>query len=307
MITPVLYSKHLLMLTLVCLGLAACSSDPAPYNNGPSSLLVLGDASADHFSREGRGYRLGYGAFAGGLTDGGFDVTDEASAALDDFTLRDDMSRAALMDMARSMGARSDAVVLYSPSYSVSSNRIQVSLIAEALTASGGRQLASVSGGLDQRMPSGCRYPCQQDIAADLIAKLSRQLAAELVVKLGGPISYRNPKAPQSGDVRLGASSTYNVVLNGFNASEQALLQRHLDRLKGKQRSRVIYSDNRRTEIQYQTRAIAGSVVQQLDAFAESIGVNARVQFSGGDIKVDKVSPRIKRKSDRTLDDSANW
>jgi hypothetical protein len=298
-------TTKLLFCALLVMGLSACATSTS--YDGPTSLLLLGDTSGDGVDRGSKEYRRGYGAFAGVMADGGFDVMDEAAAALDDFTLNEATSRADLLDIARSMRTSADAVVMYSPSVTVVGDRIRVTVLAEAMSINGGRIIASADASETKRLPGGCNRYCQSELSGDGLAQMSRQVASELVTKLGGPIKYTNPKAPNARDVRVGASTSYKVVLNGFDASESSKLQDHLGRIKGNQSSRVVYSDNRRTEIQYQTRTMAGSIVQQLDAYAESMGINARVRFAGGEILVDKVSKRIKRDSDRTLDDSGSW
>lgn len=298
-------ATKLLLSALLVLGLSACTT-PTSYN-GPTSFLLLGDTSGDGVERGSKEYRRGYGAFAGVMGDGGFDVMDESAAALDDFTLSAATSRADLLDIARSTRTSADALVIYTPSVTVIGDRVRVTVFAEAMSINGGRIIASADASETKRLPGGCNRYCQSEMSGDGLAQMSRRVASELVTALGGPIQYTNPKAPNVSDVRLGSSTSYKVVLNGFDSAESSKLQDHLSRIKGNQSSRVVYSDNRRTEIQYQTRTMAGSIVQQLDAYAESMGINVRVRFAGGEILLDKVSKRIKRDSDRTLDDSGGW
>ncbi len=272
------------------------TSCAAPGPGQPLNVLVLGQSEAG-----GSVTRRVSRSMASAISDSGHKVYDETLATLDDFAPGGRLSRAELLDVARSVSPPIDVAVVYTLTSSMrdraSSREVRISIEAAAIDVSGGRTHGSSSSSDSFRVAPNCQDICLRESIGDAAVKLAASVGGAMATKLGPP-----GRAPNKEAAPGGLDTAFEIKLDGFATREARDIEDSLTQLKGYRDHRIQFSNNRRLDLWYETKTSASKINKALDNIFDALGVRANVQFSGNTFKVTRVTPRPKESVTETKD-----
>ena len=286
--------RTLLAMVVVALVITSCASSGP---GRPLNVIVLGQSEDG-----GSITRRVSSRIASAISDTGHNVYDETLATIDDFELGGHLSRADLLDVARSVSPRMDVAVVYTLTSSTrdraSSKEIRISIEASAVDLSSGRTRGSSSNSERFRVSPNCTGSCLREKIGDEMVKLAVSMGDAIAVRLGSP-----GKDPKKGTSPSGLETTFEIKLDGFATWEARDIEDTLTELKGYQDHRIQFSSNRRLEISYETKTSASKISRALDDIFNELGIRANVQFSGSTLKVTKITLR----QEESVTESKDW
>lgn len=236
------------------------------------------------------------------ISDSGHNVYDETLATLDDFEMGGRLSRADLLDVARSVSPRMDVAVIYTLTSSLSdrasSSEVKISIDATAIDVASGRTRGASSSSDSFRVSPGCQGNCLRERIGDEAVKLAASVGGAIATRLGSPGQAAKKKTSPGG-----LETAFEIKLDGFANWEAKDIEDALTQLAGYQNHRIQFSSNRRLEIWYETKTSASKINRALDNTFETLGVRATVQFSGNSFNVTKTTLRSKG----SITESKDW
>ncbi len=309
----------LLSLLLLVLTIVGCSSQTTHdrYQTAQDiNVLVMGDdADTDTIARSSSVFNRVLNGLNDELGDYGYQVYDESAVTSDHFTQgRSRRSNAELLDIAQSIQRPPmDVVAIFSIYADVRNkgytNKVAVRIEGRLVGVQSGRQLGQfeVDGPLVSVSPN-CSSACMREAVGDHASQLSSDLGAVLAEKLG---QYLDDSSGQQGNTAYshsnnqnGYTSAYDVVLDGFSASEVQTIESHLEGMEGYVEHRFSYNSHRRAELWYKTTLKSATLNREVRNVLDTLDLHSRVQFSGNQLTIQKIGLRGKVKAE---DSSYQW
>jgi hypothetical protein len=285
--------RTLLGIIVVALVITSCTSSGP---GRPLNVIVLGQSNDESSITRRVSRRI-----AGAISDTGHNVYDETLATMDDFELEGRLSRADLLDIARSVSPSMDVAVVYrltSSTTNASFREVRISIEAFAVELSSGRTRGSKSNSERFRVSPYCTDSCLREKIGDEMVKLAVSAGGAMATRIGS-----SGKSTKKGPPSNGLGPTFEIKLDGFATWEAHDIEDTLTELKGYRDHRIQFSSNRRLEIWYETTTSASKISRTLDNKFKELGIRANVQFSGSTFKVTKLTLR----QEESVTDSKDW
>ncbi len=273
------------------------TSCAAPGPGQPLNVIVLGQSEAS-----GSITRRVSRSMVSAISDSGHKVYDDTLATLDDFEPGGRLSRADLLDVARSVSPPMDVAVVYTLTSSMrdraSSREVRISIEAAAIDVSSGRTRGSSSSSDSFRVAPNCQDMCRRERIGDAAVKLAASVGGAMATKLS-----RSGRTPKKEPAPGGLDTAFEIKLDGFAAWEARHIEDSLTQLEGYREHRIQFSNNRRLALWYKAKTSASNINKALDNIFDVLGVRANVQFSGNTFKVTRVTLRPKE----SVTESKDW
>lgn len=285
------------VLLTVVLALTACAT-PAP---DPVTVLVAADYQASSGSASLRAFRSASTAMGDEFYNAGHDVIE--ASAIDGAGLGG-VNRTTILDRARDLTRPPvDVVAVYrivvSERNQASGVSLRVRVEADLISVSRGKIIGSGEQSRTLRLAPDCIGRCRIGKGAEISAQLAREVGVLLVAQLGGSHGVRGDRYQPIPDTDSGLNTSYEFSLSGFNSDEMENIQSSLENMKGYDSMRLSYSDSRSTKWRYSTSASSAFVLRELDNALKKMGLNASVQFSGNQFRMQKITTRPSRPAPR--------
>ncbi len=281
--------RTFLPIVVLAILLTACASIPSDSLD----VLILGQTGDDTYMSDSSGvYRRIARNMSDPIIEAGHNVYDETLVTMDDFSLTGNINATEARDIARSSGSNIDVVVIYEFSNRSrsrgSSREVKVIIDASILGVKTSRNYGDVSSSYSFRVAPNCTDRCLRDRISDEASHVAEDVGAQIAVKLGGVGSPGKSKPRSMVDA-------YEITLSGFKSFEMQDIEDALAGAKGYQTHRIQFSNSRRMDLWYETKANESDVGRTLGRAFDELGINAHVQFSGNRFSVTKTVPKAKR------------
>jgi hypothetical protein len=238
---------------------------------------------------------------ASAISDKGHHVYDETLVTIDDFELDGRSSSFDLLDIVRSVSPSMDVAVVYrvtSLTTSASPREIRISIETSAVDLSSGRTQGSTSNSERFRVSPHCTGSCLREKIGDEMVKLAVSAGDAMAARIDS-----SGKSTKKRPLSNGLGATFEIKLDGFASWEAHDIADTLTELKGYRDHRILFSNNRRLEIWYETTTSASKISRTLDNKFKELDIRANVQFSGSTFKATKITLRQKE----SVTDSKDW
>ena len=276
---------------------------PLVAGEHPNILIMGENVDKDTISRKSRVFKQVLDAIANEMNYEGFDVYDETAATLDDFAQdRGRRTDAEIIDIARSVKRPPiDVAVIFS----IYANSKQLSFSTQIKTRVTGRMLIVQTGKrlgnfeVELPQPDNAPLKCDRECILESVGKNARvlgtDLGAVLALKLNGIYPATGGGEAESEDKKLGMSTAYSIIFNGFTPEDITAIEEYLAAFKGYEHHRPVTQSLRTNEYWYETLSDSARLSRNLRLMLGHIDVEARVIFRGRTFQIDKLTKRKQR------------
>ena len=296
--------KKMIFMFAGALLLISCAGAPPSMAIEKPNLLIMGeDADQDSVPRNSRVFRRVLDALTNEIHNEGFDVFDETAISLDDYAQgRVRRTDAEIIDIAKSVKRPPiDIAVIFTIYASARdfnyTTKIKTRVTGRILAVKSGQRLGNfeVESPREWTAAANCPRECLLETVGKYSKIIARDVGSVLAEKL---VDIYDGDRDDDGYSKANLANGFSLVFDGFSEDDMLDMEEYIVVFKGYERHRAVYAGRMHHEYWYESSSTATRLNRNLRKMLKHIGISGRVQFSGNEYVVTRISKRKRRNLD---------
>ena len=296
--------KKMIFMFAGALLLISCAGAPPSMAIEKPNLLIMGeDADQDSVPRNSRVFRRVLDALTNEIHNEGFDVFDETAISLDDYAQgRVRRTDAEIIDIAKSVKRPPiDIAVIFTIYASARdfnyTTKIKTRVTGRILAVKSGQRLGNfeIESPREWTAAANCPRECLLETVGKYSKIIARDVGSVLAEKL---VDIYDGDRDDDGYSKANLANGFSLVFDGFSEDDMLDMEEYIVVFKGYERDRAVYAGRMHHEYWYESSSTATRLNRNLRKMLKHIGISGRVQFSGNEYVVTRISKRKRRNLD---------
>ena len=296
--------KKMIFMFAGALLLISCAGAPPSMAIEKPNLLIMGeDADQDSVPRNSRVFRRVLDALTNEIHNEGFDVFDETAISLDDYAQgRVRRTDAEIIDIAKSVKRPPiDIAVIFTIYASARdfnyTTKIKTRVTGRILAVKSGQRLGNfeIESPREWTAAANCPRECLLETVGKYSKIIARDVGSVLAEKL---VDIYYGDRDDDGYSKANLANGFSLVFEGFSEDDMLDMEEYIVVFKGYERHRAVYAGRMHHEYWYESSSTATRLNRNLRKMLKHIGISGRVQFSGNEYVVTRISKRKRRNLD---------
>ncbi|MBT3790050.1 MAG: hypothetical protein HN725_04940 [Alphaproteobacteria bacterium] len=296
--------KKMIFMFAGALLLISCAGAPPSMAIEKPNLLIMGeDADQDSVPRNSRVFRRVLDALTNEIHNEGFDVFDETAISLDDYAQgRVRRTDAEIIDIAKSVKRPPiDIAVIFTIYASARdfnyTTKIKTRVTGRILAVKSGQRLGNfeIESPREWTAAANCPRECLLETVGKYSKIIARDVGSVLAEKL---VDIYDGDRDDDGYSKANLANGFSLVFDGFSEDDMLDMEEYIVVFKGYERHRAVYAGRMHHEYWYESSSTATRLNRNLRKMLKHIGISGRVQFSGNEYVVTRISKRKRRNLD---------
>ena len=285
--------KKMIFMFAGALLLISCAGAPPSMAIEKPNLLIMGeDADQDSVPRNSRVFRRVLDALTNEIHNEGFDVFDETAISLDDYAQgRVRRTDAEIIDIAV-------IFTIYASARDFNyTTKIKTRVTGRILAVKSGQRLGNfeIESPREWTAAANCPRECLLETVGKYSKIIARDVGSVLAEKL---VDIYDGDRDDDGYSKANLANGFSLVFDGFSEDDMLDMEEYIVVFKGYERHRAVYAGRMHHEYWYESSSTATRLNRNLRKMLKHIGISGRVQFSGNEYVVTRISKRKRRNLD---------